>query len=136
SPVFEWDNRKARSNFAKHRVKFTEEVSVFSDPLARIFPDEAHSGSEVREIMIGHSSGKHLLLVCFTEPVMDHIRIISARRATTTEQRDYEEHLTVQNQDEERGRTSSRVSIRLHKVETQPVRNTDTARCRGGNARS
>lgn len=95
SPVFEWDNRKARSNFRKHRVQFTEAASVFRDPLARIFPDEAHSGDEVREIIIGHSATKHLLLVCFTEPVMDHIRIISARRATKTEQRDYEEHLAT-----------------------------------------
>ena len=95
SPVFEWDNRKAISNFRKHRVQFTEAASVFSDPLARIFPDEAHSGDEVREIIIGHSKAKHLLLVCFTEPVLDHIRIISARRATKAEQRDYEEHLTV-----------------------------------------
>ena len=95
SPVFEWDNRKAKANFRKHRVQFTEAASVFSDPLARIFPDEAHSDREVREIIIGHSNAKHLLLVCFTEPVMDHIRIISARRATKAEQRDYEEHLTV-----------------------------------------
>ncbi len=95
SPVFEWDNRKARSNFRKHRVQFTEAASVFSDPLARIFPDEAHSRNEVREIIIGHSTAKHLLLVCFTEQVVDHIRIISARRATKTEQRDYEEHLKV-----------------------------------------
>jgi len=76
-------------------VQFTEAASVFSHPLARIFPDEAHSDREPREIMIGHSNAKHLLLVCFTEPVMDHIRIISARRATKAEQRDYEEHLTV-----------------------------------------
>lgn len=95
SPVFEWDNRKARSNFRKHRVQFTEAASVFSDPLARIFPDEEHSGDEDREIIIGHSTAKHLLLVCFTEPVMDHIRIISARRATKAEQRDYEEHLKI-----------------------------------------
>ncbi len=93
SPVFEWNNRKASSNFRKHRVQFTEAASVFSDPLARIFTDDAHSESEVREIIVGHSTAKHLLLVCFTEPVMDHIRIISARRATRTEQRDYEEHL-------------------------------------------
>lgn len=95
SPVFEWDNRKAKSNFRKHRVWFTEAASVFSDPLARIFADEAHSENEVREIIIGHSTAKRLLLVYFTEPMMDHIRIISARRATKTEQRDYEEHLTV-----------------------------------------
>ena len=76
-------------------MQFIEAVSVSSDPLARIFPDEAHSGNEVREIIVGHSIAKHLLLVCFTEPVMDHIRIISARRATKAEQRDYEEHLKV-----------------------------------------
>jgi uncharacterized protein len=76
-------------------VQFTEAASVFSEPLARIFPDEAHSGSEVREIIVGHSTAKHLMLVCFTEPARDHIRIISARRATKTEQRDYEEHLTA-----------------------------------------
>lgn len=58
---------------------------MFSDPLARIFPGEAHSGSEVREIIIGHSTTKHLPLVCFTEPVVDHIRITSARRAPKTD---------------------------------------------------
>ena len=95
SPVFEWDKRKARSNFRKHLVQFTEAATVFSDPLARIFPDEAHPENEVREIIIGQSTAKHLLLVCFTEPMMDRIRIISARRATKAEQRDYEEHLAV-----------------------------------------
>jgi uncharacterized DUF497 family protein len=94
-PVFEWDDRKARSNLRKHRVQFAEAASVFSDPLARIFSSGVHSGSELREIIIGHSSAKRLLLVCFTEPVMDHIRIIGSRRATKAEQRDYEEHLTV-----------------------------------------
>ena len=39
---------------------FTEATSVFSDPLARIFPDETYSGNEVREIIIGHSTAKHL----------------------------------------------------------------------------
>lgn len=94
APVFERDNRKAQSNFRKHKVQSTE-ASVFSDPLARIFPDEEHSGKEAREIIVGHSTAKRLLLVCFTEPVVDRIRIISARRATKTEQRDYEEHLKV-----------------------------------------
>lgn len=42
------------------------------------FSDKEHSENEVREIITGHSAAKHLLLVCFTEPVMDHIRIVSA----------------------------------------------------------
>ena len=55
------------------------------------FPDDDHSAEESREIIVGHSFAKHLLLVCFTEPETDHIRIISARRATKSEQHDYEE---------------------------------------------
>lgn len=74
-------------------MRFTEAASVFSDPLARIFPDEAHSENEVREIIIERSRAKLLLLVYFAEPMMDQLRIISARRATKAEQRDYEEHL-------------------------------------------
>ena len=81
--VFEWDHRKAGTNLRKHRVGFAEAVSVFSDPLARIFADKDHSSEEPREIIIGHSSAKRLLLVCFTEPVRDQIRILSARRATS-----------------------------------------------------
>ena len=94
SLVFEWDPRKARSNSEKHRISFAEAVSVFSDPLARIFPDEEHSAEQFREVIIGHSAAKHLLPVCFTEPETDRIRIISARRATRVEQYDYEEHVT------------------------------------------
>jgi uncharacterized protein len=94
SLVFEWDPRKARSNYKKHSVSFAEAVSVFSNPMARIFPDEEHSAEESREIVIGHSAAKHLLLVCFTEAESDRIRLISARRATRVEQYDYEEHVT------------------------------------------
>jgi hypothetical protein len=74
-------------------VRFTEAASVFSDPPARIFPDGAHSENEAREIIIERSSAKLLLLVYFADPMMDQLRIISARRATKAEQRDYEEHL-------------------------------------------
>ena len=38
---FEWDARKAKSNEAKHGVSFEEATTVFADPLARIFGDEA-----------------------------------------------------------------------------------------------
>jgi uncharacterized DUF497 family protein len=93
SSVFEWDWRKARANLRKHRVSFAEAVSVFGDPLARIFVDEDHSTSEPREIIIGHSAPRRLLLVCFTELAKDRIRIINARRATKREQHDYEQYV-------------------------------------------
>lgn len=92
--VFEWGPSKDRANFEKHSVTFTEATSVFSDPLARIFADERHATEEQREIIIGHSRMRRLLLVCFTERRNGHVRIISARRATRREQRDYEEHIT------------------------------------------
>jgi uncharacterized DUF497 family protein len=87
---FEWDEDKAAANQKKHRVTFEEAATVFSDPLAAIFDDEVHSEDEQREIIIGHSAENQLLLVCFTERV-GAIRIISARRATKRECRDYEE---------------------------------------------
>jgi uncharacterized DUF497 family protein len=88
---FEWDEDKAAANEKKHRVTFEEAATVFSDPLAAIFDDEAHSEEEQREIIIGHSADNRLLLVSFTERG-EAIRIISARRATKKERRDYEEN--------------------------------------------
>jgi uncharacterized DUF497 family protein len=57
----ELDPNKADANLAKHEVSFEEAMAVFADPLARIFPDEEHSGEELREIIIGHS-GEHQLI--------------------------------------------------------------------------
>ena len=55
------------------------------------FPDDEHSDSETREIIVGHSLVGRLLLVVFSEPLPGEIRIISAREATRTERMDYEE---------------------------------------------
>jgi uncharacterized DUF497 family protein len=52
---FEWDPRKAGSNLKKHGVSFAEALTVFSDPVARIFDDPDHSSHERREIIIGYS---------------------------------------------------------------------------------
>ncbi len=87
---FEWDLAKARSNWRKHKVSFEDGISVFSDPFAKIFPDPDHSEDETREIVIGHSTRRGLLLVSFTER-HNRIRIISARQATPRERKDYEE---------------------------------------------
>jgi len=54
--VFAWDSRKARSNYRKHKVPFTEAITVFNDPLAQIFADPDHSEEESRGIIIGHSA--------------------------------------------------------------------------------
>jgi len=90
--VFEWDRKKAASNISKHGVSFEEALTVFRDPLARIFDDEDHSIEEQREIIIGHSSQRRLLVVCFREHG-ESVRIFSARTATKSERRDYEEYV-------------------------------------------
>ncbi len=90
--VFEWDRRKDEANRRKHGVSFPEATSLFGDPLAVIFSDDDHSIEERREIIVGRSVRSGLILVVFVEVGHDRIRIISARRATRREQRDYEEH--------------------------------------------
>jgi uncharacterized DUF497 family protein len=90
--VFEWDPKKANANRRKHGVSFDEARTVFDDPLAAIFADEEHSIEENREIIIGYSVLKRLVLVYFTERQKDCIRIISARGATRREQSEYEDH--------------------------------------------
>jgi uncharacterized DUF497 family protein len=89
---FEWDPNKAEANLVKHEVSFEEAMTVFADPLARLFPDEEHSVDELREIIIGHSAGHQLILVSFTS-IDDRVRIFSARKATRRERKDYEENV-------------------------------------------
>lgn len=87
---FEWDARKAASNLRKHEVSFEEAMRVFGDPLAQIFDDPVYSDDERRELIVGHSSPRRLLIVSFVERG-SAVRILSARRTTRRERRDYEE---------------------------------------------
>jgi uncharacterized DUF497 family protein len=89
---FEWDQRKADANLRKHGVAFTDAIAVFSDPLARIFPDPDHSEDEQRELIVGYDGIARLFFVSFVER-KSNIRIISARPATTTETRAHEKYL-------------------------------------------
>jgi uncharacterized protein len=91
--AFEWDSGKAKSNLRKHGVSFDEACTVFDDSRATIFPDEDHSNGEEREIIMGYSILVRVVLVSFTECSMDRVRIISARKATRRELRDYEENI-------------------------------------------
>ena len=87
---FEWDPRKAAANARKHGVSFDEASTAFSDEQALVIPDPDHSEDEDRFILLGLSAALRLLVVihCFREDV-DVIRIISARKATKRESKDY-----------------------------------------------
>lgn len=88
---FEWDPRKAESNLKKHGVSFVEALTVFADPVARIFDDPDHSSDERREIIIGYSRRPRLLIVGFTQRA-GRVRIITARRASRAETKRHEEN--------------------------------------------
>lgn len=90
--VFEWDAEKAIENERKHGVSFDEALAVFADTLARTIDDPDHSNGEPRLLELGLSRRGRLLVVVFTER-NGRIRIISARLATRSERRDYEEEI-------------------------------------------
>ncbi len=87
---FEWDGTKAQLNLRKHGVSFEEACTVLGDLHARTMPDPLHSETEDRFIALGMSHYRRLLVVVFTDRDR-RIRIISGRRATRRERRDYEE---------------------------------------------
>ena len=87
---FEWDARKAVANLRKHGVTFREAASVFGDPLSLTIPDRGHSHDEERFIILGESATHRLLVVVHTSRG-DRVRFISAREATRSERKTYEE---------------------------------------------
>ena len=84
---FQWDPGKALINQKVHGVSFAEAVTAFEDDYALTVEDE-HS-DERRFITLGKDSTSRLLVVVYTYRG-DTIRIISARRATSQERKDYE----------------------------------------------
>jgi uncharacterized DUF497 family protein len=88
--TFTWDPKKAQANLRKHRVDFREAATIFGDPLSVTFPDEGHSASERRFLIIGASARGRVLVVSHAE-AEGQVRIISARTATRRERTFYEE---------------------------------------------
>ncbi|MCK9540323.1 BrnT family toxin [Dokdonella sp.] len=87
---FEWDPAKAAANFKKHGVGFVEAKSVFADERAKLIADPAHSDDEDRFVLLGLSTKLKLLVVCHCyRSKSNTIRVISARKATATESRQY-----------------------------------------------
>ena len=86
---FLWDETKNKSNIKKHQVSFKEAKSVFYDENAIEFFDDEHSNDEERFLMLGMSYKLRILIVCFSTPKPNIIRIISARKATHNERKFY-----------------------------------------------
>lgn len=85
----EWDDRKADANERKHGISFDEAVTALADPLALTITDD--SSGERRMATVGMSVCDRILIVVHFEIEEDSIRIISARKATKRERKDYEE---------------------------------------------
>jgi len=85
--VFEWDARKAASNFRKHGIRFADAVSVLEDDRAMTMADD--SADEERFVTIGADAVDRILVAVYAFRGR-RIRIISARRATRPERNQYE----------------------------------------------
>jgi uncharacterized DUF497 family protein len=84
---FEWDNKKAATNWRDHGVTFDQAVKFVSDAFSVEWIDEREAYGEERINLLGMCDGI-ILHVTYTERG-DRIRIISARRAERHEQNDY-----------------------------------------------
>ena len=88
---FQWDERKNESNIAKHGIDFSDATRLFSAPMRTVL-DNRHDYGEDRFIGLGLLESR-VVVVAFTEPEEDTIRVISIRRALVHEQRQYEQYI-------------------------------------------
>jgi uncharacterized DUF497 family protein len=87
---FEWDEEKNRANIRKHQLDFADVRKVFARPLL-VDLDERKEYGEDRWFGIGLLDRTRIVVVVFTEPAPDVIRIISFRKALGYERKRYEE---------------------------------------------
>jgi uncharacterized DUF497 family protein len=85
---FQYDPAKAAANLRKHGVSFADAEGVLFDPLALSIEDMAAAG-EQRMAAIGLGGAGELLVVVYTLR-SGQVRLISARRPTRKERKDYE----------------------------------------------
>lgn len=87
--AYEWDDRKAAANIAKHGVDFADAVLALEDALGLTMPDTS-AATERRFVTLGQDALGRLLVVVYTVSA-ERVRLISARQATRSERRRYEE---------------------------------------------
>lgn len=86
---FEWDKKKNKINFIKHKISFETAMSVFKDKNRLEIYDALHSEIEDRYMTIGVINNVvYLVTVIYTERG-EVIRLISARKATLEERKKY-----------------------------------------------
>ena len=94
---FEWDEVKADANARKHGVTFDLASTVFHDPHLLTVADLEHSATEERWFSVGCASNGVALSVAYlwsdADPAATNIRLISARKSTQAESRQYQEGL-------------------------------------------
>lgn len=91
---FVWDDEKNEKNKKAHGISFEFAVHVFQDPYLYEFPfaDKNSSLTEDRYDVLGCVNGVCLVFVACTDRD-EKIRIISARKATKSERKLYEENI-------------------------------------------
>ena len=83
-----WDPKKAKSNYRKHKVRFPDAETVLFDPLALTFDYQDVDG-EQRFVTVGSDAIGRLIVTVYAYRD-DTIRLISARKATANERKQYE----------------------------------------------
>ena len=89
---FEWNPRKNQENISKHKLDFVDAPTVFRLPL-RVSLDQRQNFGEERLIGIGLLNGR-IVVIVFTEPDEQTVRIISFRKALPHERKQYEQYLS------------------------------------------
>ncbi len=85
--LFRWNPDKAAINIGKHGIRFEQAAEAFFDIEFRLV--DAGRNDEARDAIIGCDQNGTLLFVVHIEFEDDHIRFISARRATPQERKLY-----------------------------------------------
>lgn len=88
---FEWNERKNEANIDKHGFDFADAHRIFDLPMA-VELDERDDYGEDRWIGTGMLDGR-VVVVVYTEPDGNVIRIISLRKALSYERKNYEQYL-------------------------------------------
>jgi uncharacterized protein len=88
---YEWDETKRRINLRQHGIDFTDVPQLFEGAVV-ILADERYEYGETRLIAFGLLFGR-LVVVAYTERGADVIRLISARKASKYEAKQYDEQI-------------------------------------------